>query len=136
MSEKVKLVVGQRLWFVPKGRYASLGPFEIEVTSVGRKWARARRTEDLFELDGLNVITIDVYTLKADGGTAPSPGRCFLSREVYEANVRLRNTWLMFRTYLQGVHEPPSGLAPEDIHRLAEQLGFNLKAMLERRTHG
>jgi hypothetical protein len=98
-----KLVVDQKLWFVPRHtRHASA--CEVSVTAVGRKWAQIGKRG-----------RVDMETLYVDGGQYASPGRCHLSREVYEKEQSLRDAWSRFISKLSGMRIISEGVTIEDI---------------------
>lgn len=61
----------------------------MTVNKVGRKWAAI----DMH-------MRIDINTLAADGGNYSSPGQCYLSKEAYEAEVLLNETWDRFKDHV------------------------------------
>ena len=76
-----KLQEGQKLWWVYSSSRRGQ-PREVTVTKVGRKWA---------QID--NNCRIDIETLLADGGDHMSPGGCYLSKDIYDAEVALQKAW-------------------------------------------
>jgi hypothetical protein len=88
------LTVGQTLWYVPRElRFQK--PSEVTVQKIGRKWAQVDYR-----------LRIDVQTLIADGGDYSSPGRCYLSREEYEAELARRDAWRDFCKLLRWSRQP------------------------------
>lgn len=79
----MKWKVGQRLWLVPTFRYEG-DPREVVVASVGRKWAT---------LEGLYPSRRIDNDGRVDGRGYSSPGRCYESREQYEAERDLAACW-------------------------------------------
>lgn len=106
-----RLVVGQKLWFVPHARYMG-AEREVVVESVGRKWAAIG--------DGYRV---DVSTLFLDGRGYSSPGRCYLSRELWAAEDQAHAAWGVLRRALSTRHLP-NGLTAEQIERATALLGL------------
>lgn|SRR5262245_22715503 len=101
----MNLQVGQRLWYVSRdSRYSTNR--EVEVTRLGRKWAY---------LDGNERCRIDIETLTVDGGEYISPGRCYLSREEYEAERVLYSAWGRLQRDLRDHDRSPEGVTLEDI---------------------
>jgi hypothetical protein len=118
MSDKPKLTVGQKLWWVGRHRERS---YEVTVVTVGRKWA----TIDT----GRPNYRIDLETLIADGGKYSSPGMCYLSKKHWEVEFRQRNAWYAFSRRVAGSRADYFTLA--QIEKAAEVLGFNLVAKAE-----
>jgi len=97
-----KLVVGQVLWFVlTHSRHSQ--PKDVTVLKVGRNWA---------QID--NGMRICVETLVADGGPYSPPGCCYLSKEVYEAEVALDKAWRELAKTIQ-YKSVPDGVTVTDI---------------------
>jgi hypothetical protein len=112
-------VPGQKLLFVEKtvdGWRQGAVPreYEVEVASVGRKWATLKG-----RYGRLNIITGEM-----DGEGYSAPGRFYLSREHYEAEQRADRAWDAFR-WRVGYQRPP-GLAAERITLAASTLGIEL----------
>jgi len=100
---KHDLKVGQKLFFVYSDKRR--GPAgDVEVTKVGRKWA---------ELS--SHYRIDLVTLEADGAGYMSPGRCYLGREAYEAEVKLSRAWDDLRSKVSFQWGPPNGVTAGQI---------------------
>lgn len=100
------LQVGQELWFVHRERRSG-APFTTKVTKIGRKWA---------QLD--SHYRIDVATMVADGGQYTSPGRCWISREEWEAEVARNEAWWKLRRMIERQYDPPAGLSTEQIGQI------------------
>lgn len=94
-----KVVIGQKLWYVPR-ELRRADPREVTVTKVGRKWA------DVSGGHG----RINVETLEVDGRGYSSPGKCWRSREEYEAYDALCKAWDELRTLLSRHWSPPAGV--------------------------
>lgn len=106
------LHLGQELLFVNNEKRTG-APFMVTVTKLGRKWAT---------LDS-GVYRIDINTLIADGRQFSSPGRCWLSRELYEAEERRTAAWERLRSWVDRQWTTPKGLDTEQI-----ETAFNLIA--------
>jgi hypothetical protein len=102
---KPPLEVGMRLWFQGSPRSGNASR-EVTVLSVGRKWA---------QLDNRNRINLDNWV--ADGGVYSSPGRCYESKEDYDAEVQLQGEWDAFRRSIERCYRVPDGMT---IERIAE----------------
>lgn len=106
------LEVGQKLWMVPAVRY--LGePRWVTVTKVGRKWAS-------IDIRGYR---IDLTTLRIDGATHASPGRCWLSKTAYDDVASADRAWQSLRANMNRWR--PDAVTREDIATAARLLGFN-----------
>jgi hypothetical protein len=67
---------GDKLWFVHNDRRAYRKGYEVEVLSIGRKWATLSNHE-----------RINIETMWADGRQYSSPGRCWPSKAAYVAEI-------------------------------------------------
>lgn len=107
--------VGQKLFYVPKKSYGRQPePYEVEVLSVGRKWATVKHL-----IKGSIKISVD--TMAADGGQYPSPGQCFYSRAAWEDAVEGKKQWDLFRKEVERHFNPPKQLSLEAIKTLADR---------------
>lgn len=108
------LEVGQKLWFVYNTysyrRLERAEGSEVVVEKIGRNWAHLS--------DGHR---INKESMVADGGKHSSPGRCYLSKEHYDAEIQLIRAWREFaqRVPMYGV---PKGVTIEDIKAAAALL--------------
>ena len=101
----MKLKVGQKLWYVPNNRG---GQHEVTVIKVGRMWAHV----------GTHVGIrgrIDMETLIADGGGYGSPGRCYLSQEHYNSELRRVRKWGELCQAMRLFNNPPKHITVDDI---------------------
>lgn len=103
--------VGDTLWWVPAPRYGVA--MEVSVTKVGRKWVT---------LD--NGHRIDLETWTADGGNFMSPGTCWLSREAWERNTVLVQSWERLRRDASNLWRPPRDMTVERIAQVRDLLGL------------
>jgi len=92
-----KFIVGQNLWWVYENSYSnSPRPgCEVAITKIGRKW---------IDLD--NGHRVDKHTFYADGRGYSSPGRCYLSREIYEKRVATLKAWRDFSSTIDPRNPP------------------------------
>lgn len=91
--------VGQELWFVPSDRRLMDNAYAVTVKKVGRKWAEISNHE-----------RIEIDTLIADGkGYLPS-GRCWLSKQDWEAEQNRRAAWDELRRFVERQHGAPDHL--------------------------
>ena len=99
-----KLTQGQKLWWVPV-RYASFDiPMVVTVTKVGRIWAELNIRE-----------RISVENLVADGKpNRSSSGRCYLSKEIHDAELEISEAWNDLRNKIKH-HNVPAGVTVIDI---------------------
>jgi hypothetical protein len=104
MTKMNKFIVGQTLWFVYNnyGNRSRLNS-EVTITKVGREWltlSSGRR--------------INKHTLEVDGKGYASPGRCYLSREIYEKRMATLKAWRDFSSSIDP-RNPPDGVELESI---------------------
>lgn len=114
MAEQPKLVVGQKLWYVPNR--ARECPLEVTVEAVGRKWAT---------IDRRNRISVE--TLEADGAGYSSPGRCYLTRREWEDEQERLAAIRAFRSRV-GEWSWGKGITTDAIRQAAALLGIELPA--------
>ncbi len=107
------LSVGQKLWMVPYQRHLGV-PMFVQVTKVGRKWAEI----------SLRGYRISLNKLIIDGGGYTSPGRCYLTKEEHEAEVKLHAAWARLRSFMDRKHNPPDGVTIENIEAAIQVLGL------------
>lgn len=106
-----KIVEGQKLWYVPTdGRDK---PHEITVGKVGRRWAETGYR-----------LRIDVETLEADGGKYSSPGRCWITREAWQAEQSRQAAWSDLKEKMNRSWSAPDGVSIDAIHKARAFLGF------------
>ena len=87
---------------------------EMTVGKVGRKWAKLSA--------GYRINTSD---LTIDGGNYSSPGRAYLSRADFEAELENEKTWSSFRNEVEKLWRPK--ISASVIRQAAELLGMELK---------
>lgn len=90
----------------------SRGPREVSVVKVGRKWA---------EID-IRGYRIDKDSLFIDGHGYTSPGRCYLSRDEFEASDMLEKSWSQIRGFIDRQYRVPDGLTLEKVQEIARLL--------------
>ena len=100
--------VGQKLWFV-RSENRSSGPLEVTVTKVGRVWATLSNRE---RCD---------FSGDVDGGRYQTPGRCYLSCEVYELEQARLIAWSKFRRGLEH-KQMPQALTIAELDEIAAHL--------------
>lgn len=116
----MSLTVGQKLWFVYSDRRRG-NSLELTVTKVGRKWASTCSS------GWPESYRINIETLRADGGQYTSPGRAYLSREAYEAELAVDTAWRNLKRWMDGAYSPPSGISIVDIASAAALLRAPIK---------
>lgn len=94
----------QTLWWVCT--YAKQGR-PVTVVSVGRKWATLS-----------NRVRIDIETLRADAGGHPSPGKCYTSQEVFDAEVLRDQVWQELQSRLASHRICPAYLPTETMQQI------------------
>lgn len=105
----VKFEIGQSLWRVAERSK----PCEVKIVRVDRKWLELS--------DGHRA---DVHTLWLDGGRYNSPGRCYLSREMWEAENMRQGRWRLFRSKMNDQYACPTGVTAEQIETVMQILGM------------
>lgn len=92
-----ELSIGQKLLFVPsEHKRTREQPRDLIVMKVGRKWAEVGFTvgmPDNRNYGPHSAGRINVETLWMDGGQYASSGRCWPSREAWEAEENRQATW-------------------------------------------
>lgn len=116
-KKPMRYVVGQELFWEAsdafsrrKGNTTKM----VTIAKVGRQW--------LALSDGHR---IDAVTLLADGGDYSSPGRCFLSREDWDAHNANKNrfdAWIDLRVKMPNC--VPENVSAEDIAKARHLLGL------------
>lgn len=96
------LTVGQALWVVWNDRRFAKPKGQV-VTKIGRKWATLA-----------SGARVDLATLRLDGGTHPSPGRCYLSEAAYQAERATVDAWASLCRRISS-NGRPAGLTVEAI---------------------
>ena len=113
-SNPHNLQVGQKLWFVERGRRYARRDGEVTVSKDGSRWAEIEKGRE----------RIDLQTLCVDGGRYSSPGTCYLTREEHEREVALRAEWSVFRRDVEKRLDPHSGLTVAAIKQARAVLGL------------
>lgn len=85
----MNLKVGQKLWYVPR-QARSGNAYEIEVQSVGRKWAYCSHN-----------TKIDIQSGDEDGGEYSSPDRAWTSKEEWQNHIDLQVAFQSLRNDLK-----------------------------------
>lgn len=106
------LTVGQELWYVPEDRRFVGQAHAVRITKIGRKWAEVGR--------GLGRVNIE--TLWVDGGNYSSPGRCWLSREAWEAETIRQEAWSRLKEVVGRMWAAPDNISEADIRQITERL--------------
>lgn len=104
------LQVGQELWYVPADSRHHDRSHAVTVVKVGRKWAHLNSYYG----------KIDIETLWLDGGKYSSPGRCWASKEAWEAEQHRHRVWYDFQRRL--THTPPDGVTVDTIEKIKSML--------------
>ena len=101
------LNVGQKLWFVPYQKYH--GPArEVEVQTVGRKWATATTLRNRINIENLTV----------DDAGYMSTGQCYLSEQEYNDTVGFQNEWQSFVKRVSHIRIKPEHITRDDLNEL------------------
>lgn len=107
------LHVGQKLWMVYNDIRRGQ-PREVTVTRVGRKWADI----DVYKTR----VAVDTLCIDPDRGLSRT-GRCYLSRDAYEAETMLVQEWNDFAGRVS-MGRPPQGMTVERIRELRAEFGM------------
>lgn len=100
------LTVGQELWYVP-GNGRRRDPGSVTVQKIGRVWAEISR-------EG----RISLETLWVDGGNYTSLGRCYLSKELHDAEILREQAWGMVYALMRHQYAAPKHLTTEEIRAI------------------
>lgn len=100
---KHKITVGQQLWCAWNGAQNSYKDALVTITKVECDYAYF----------GHGRVYLGDLTI--DGGVYSSPGRCYLSKEEHDAQVRVKQAWLKLRNFVAWAPTPP-GLTEETIN--------------------
>jgi len=111
----MKFEAGQKLWFVPAQKYNG-EPKEVEIARVGRKWLI------LSSHNMRHGSRVDMNNLYLDGHGYSSPGRCYLSKETWEAEQKMESTWYEFKELVRIQCTAKKGVTVEDIQKCKEIL--------------
>lgn len=111
------LTVGQKLWFVPERNYHG-APREVTVEKIGRVWATVN-----------NAPRVSLNTLMVDGGGYDSPGRCHLSRDVWEAERKRQIAWSPLRRKIMEQYDAPKDFDPISVDAIAKLLGICIEGV-------
>lgn len=115
MTNPHNLTIGQELWFVPE-RYSHLSPRNIKVKKIGRIWAETS-----------TMMRISLDTLVADGGQYSPPGRCYLSRDAWEAEGKRQIAWGEIRHAVGQQHTAPKGFDAGSVNDISRLLGVYIE---------
>lgn len=109
MANKFKIVVGQKLWWVPSD--AAYSPQGVTVECVGRKWASLSNARRVL-LSTLNACDIP-------------HGRCWLSEDDAKAGTDASAAYSRLRNSLGW--RPEEGVTQDDILEAARLLRINVE---------
>lgn len=104
-----KYQIGDKLWYVPSSERYS--PCEVEITAIGRKWiyfGRSRRA--------------DIATLQVDGGEYSSLGTLFESESHYHEELKLNDSWRLFRDLVDRSRICPVEMTVEKIYQMTKMI--------------
>ena len=106
----MKHEVGQKLWLVH--RQISHGETEeVEVVKVGRKWLTLSCG-----------CRVEVDNLRTEGSDSTT---CYLSRNAWEEDMALRESWRKFRLDVEGKTFIPLGVTVQKISDARKILGMS-----------
>jgi hypothetical protein len=106
--------VGQKLWLVINNSVCGFPSkqYEVTVTKSGKLWATL---DNRMRCDGNGIV---------DGGKYSSPGRCYGSREEFEAIVALETSWREFQMLVNAYRNRPVSVSVENIAEAKRILGL------------
>lgn len=108
--------VGQKVWINMTHGRRDPSLTEAIITKVGRKWV---------DLDQHHLGRFDCGTMQLDGGRYGSPGKVYLSPEVFNQEVLTQRLWSeLSRRIPSG--SPPEGMTIDKIRQVAALLGIPL----------
>jgi hypothetical protein len=108
----VDLKVGDKVYFVHSDKRR--GPHQwLTVQGIGRKWV---------QLDGR--YRMDKKSWWVDGGQYVSPGRCYPTKEEYDAEAARQAAWRRFWCSLEHRYTAPDGVTVEQIEAAIAALGI------------
>lgn len=106
------LQVGQELWMVPsEARYRDQARL-VRVEKVGRKWA---------DLDCYGRVNME--TMALDGGGFSSHGRCYVSKEAWEAEEKRATAWRILSNEIGRMWQAPDCVTIETMEQIRKLLG-------------
>jgi hypothetical protein len=112
---------GQELFYVPERRSGESSA--VVVHKVGRKWVHIKWGYQM-----MCRSRFDPNTGECDGGGFSSPGRVYLSQEIYEREKKANSLWKLLRkAMLNSLHNRPNKLSGESIQHAANILGITLE---------
>lgn len=111
------MILGQQLYYVPARFYqrhmTPVPGSDVTVTKIGRKW-----------VDLSNGYRIDKITMLADGKGYQSPGRAWLSQQIYEDRLAVCNEWNKFHKSLRDSYNAPDDMTLDRIEAARIALGM------------
>lgn len=100
--------VGDTLYYVYNDSRRG-NPFTVTIEKIGRKWMTVSPSF---------MPRINVETLSADGGVFSSPGRCFSSKEEYDAIVARQKAWGILIGKVSRLYSCPKHISLTDIETI------------------
>lgn len=95
-DKDMKLVAGQELWMVPTDERYRIKARFVRVKKVGSKWAELESDEG----------RVNIKNGWVDRGLDSSPGRCWSSKEAWEAEERRVAAWEELRKIAADFYVP------------------------------
>lgn len=106
--------IGQTVFYTDNDRKGRIYPSKVE--SIGRKWVNLEKHAGRF----------DKETMLLDGGQYSSPGKVYLSEEVYRNELAVEDLWKKFREAY--TYRAPEGVTVDNIREAARLLKLEIKS--------
>jgi hypothetical protein len=112
-QQKHSYKVGQTLWFVPFSLKVTGKPKEVLISNIGRRWGGliGIGSNIKFSLDKGFVYSADTLI-----------GELYLSKNDYQAKMKLQQVWDEFRGKVHDTRYPPEGINATVIEQVAQAL--------------
>lgn len=123
VKSKPQFSIGQRMYYVRGERRG--GPSWVEITKIGRKWISAAYVDNKGKL--YSELRFDHETLYVDNGGYSSPGRCYFTKEEYDAECLLNLAWSNFSSAIRNQYRLQENVTLDQIQAAAKVLGIDLK---------
>lgn len=100
------LVVGQGIYYVPHRHNGSGNARHLIITKIGNKWATCGENRGYM---------VSLASLEVDGEGFTSPGRCYLTKKIYDDTCRLNKMWEDTLKLFAHRYSRPAHITEQDI---------------------